>query len=165
MPFIPTYHRAISVQARSLVTHLKIDLYPIAHQLPLCFLPFVDILKELGLHDTLTMSSALMFLSRCRKISLNPNALRAVIELLNFICNEVRQKNLDRSHWESKLRVPNVDCRLVRPNMCVYMDPFGSQYIGNSKPRLVHPDVSERLCLAFGIRKFSDVFVEVRSTY
>ncbi|KAK1419825.1 hypothetical protein QVD17_29188 [Tagetes erecta] len=142
---------------------MKINICPIAHALPLRYLPFVKILKQLGLHDTLSISSAMMFLSGRRQKSLNPNELRAVIKILNFICNEIEQQKADRSDWESELRVPDIDCKLVCPNLCVYIDPFGSQYvkyIDSSKLKLVHHDVSERLCLAFGIRKLSDVVVE-----
>ncbi|KAI3817639.1 hypothetical protein L1987_11435 [Smallanthus sonchifolius] len=163
LAFIPTANGERAVRAHALVTHLKINLWPIAHELPSRYLPFVNILKQLGLQDTLSISSAMMFLSRYRRKLLNPNELRAVIELLNFICDVIEQHKSDRSDWKLKLVVPDNDCRLVRPKSCLYLDRFGSQYIkyiDSSKLRLVHHDVSERLCLAFGIRKLSDVVVE-----
>ncbi|KAJ0897057.1 putative transcription factor C2H2 family [Helianthus annuus] len=163
LQFILTPNWRHMVSPKSLVTHLKINLWPIAEELPLRYLPFVKVLKELGLHDTLSISNAMIFLSRRRRNLLNPNELRVVIELLNFICDEIEQHKLDRSTWESELVVPDNDCRLVHPNMCLYIDPFGSQYvkyIDSSKLRLVHHDVSERMCLAFGIRKISDAVVE-----
>ncbi|KAI3817637.1 hypothetical protein L1987_11433 [Smallanthus sonchifolius] len=163
LAFIPIANGELAVRAHALVTHLKINLWPIAHELPSRYLPFVNILKQLGLQDTLSISSAMMFLSRYRRKLLNPNELRAVIELLNFICDVIEQQKSDRSDWKLKLVVPDNDCKLVRPKSCLYLDRFGSQYIkyiDSSKLRLVHHDVSERLCLAFGIRKLSDVVVE-----
>ncbi|PWA82169.1 zinc finger, C3HC4 type [Artemisia annua] len=75
----------------------------------------------------------------------------------------IEQPSIDRSNWESQLFVPDDHCRLVHPNSCVYIDRRGSRYvkyIDSSKLRFVHPDVSERLCLAFGIAKLSSVVVE-----
>nr|XP_043613326.1 uncharacterized protein LOC122585271 [Erigeron canadensis] len=166
--FIPVCNMTQLVNCSSLFYHLKIDLRPLASEIPLRFLPFVRILKELGLYETLSISSAMMLLSilknSCRHHPLGPNELRAVIELLHFLYNEITERqNPDRSDWESLLVVPDDSCRLAHPNSCVYIDAYGSWYvkhIDTSKLRFVHRDISERLCLTFGIRKLSDVVVE-----
>ncbi|GKB21025.1 hypothetical protein Tco_0854948, partial [Tanacetum coccineum] len=166
--FIPVANVTYRAKCNFLFSHLTIDLSPLAFELPSIYLPFVKILKELGLHDTLSVSSAMMFLlnfeESCRNQRLNPNELHAVIEILHFIFDETTgQQKSDRSNWESKLVVPDDACRLTLSKSCVYIDSYGShymKYIDSSKLRFVHNDVSERLCLAFGIRKLSDVVVE-----
>ncbi|KAI3817640.1 hypothetical protein L1987_11436 [Smallanthus sonchifolius] len=152
----------------SLFARLSINLSPLASELPSCYLPFVKILKELGVEDMLSISCAMNIISNLHKscgfYPLNPNELHAVVELLQFLCDEtVEQQASDRPSWESELVVPDDGCRLVRPNTCIYIDPHGSQYvkfIDSSKLRFVHHGVSERLCLAFGVRKLSNVVVE-----
>ncbi|MFS7960331.1 hypothetical protein Hanom_Chr08g00701971 [Helianthus anomalus] len=153
----------------SLFARLSINLSPLASELPSHYLPFVKILKELGVEeDMLSISCATNILSNlhmsCGYYRLNPNELHAVIELLQFLCDEtIEPQTSDRRGWESELVVPDDGCRLVRANTCVYIDPHGSQYVNfidSSKLRFVHHDVSERLCLAFGIRKLSNVVVE-----
>ncbi|KAM0042659.1 putative transcription factor C2H2 family [Helianthus debilis subsp. tardiflorus] len=152
----------------SLFARLSINLSPLASELPSHYLPFVKILKELGVEDMLSISCATNILSNLHKSCgchrLNPNELHAVIELLQFLCDEtIEPQTSERHGWESELVVPDDGCRLVRPNTCVYIDPHGSQYVNyidSLKLRFVHRDVSERLCLAFGIRKLSNVVVE-----
>ncbi|XP_076890119.1 uncharacterized protein LOC143541094 [Bidens hawaiensis] len=160
--FIPAANGTRLVTSSSLFARLTINLSPFAFELPSLYLPFVKILKELGLQDTLSISSAMIILSNLQKSCgyqrLNPNELRAVMEILHFLCDET----LD-SKWESELIVPDDGCRLVHANACVYIDPYGSRYakyIDSSRLRFVHHDVSERLCSAFHIRKLSDVVVE-----
>ncbi|XP_071732930.1 uncharacterized protein [Rutidosis leptorrhynchoides] len=120
----------------------------------------------------LSVSSALSILSGLKKYCGNqclcPNELRAVIKVLEFICDEIEhQPNSDCSEWESSLVVPDDSCRLVDPHSCVYIDPRGSlylEYIDSSKLRFVHHHVSERLCLSFGIKRLSDVVVAEEET-
>lgn len=163
MAFIPAANGTRLVTSSSLFARLTINLSPFAFELPSRYLPFVKILKELGLQDTLSISCAMDLLSNLQKSCgyqrLNPNELRAVMEILHFLCNETIESN-----WESELIVPDDGCRLVHSNSCVYIDSYGSwyvKYIDSSRLRFVHQDVSERLCLAFHIRKLSDVVVEV----
>ncbi|KAL8224267.1 hypothetical protein R6Q57_019742 [Mikania cordata] len=160
--FIPAANGTRLVTSSSLFARLTINLSPFAFELPSLYLPFVKILKELGLQDMLSISGAMVILSNlqrsCGYQRLNPNELRAVMEILHFLCDET----LD-SKWESELIVPDDGCRLVHANACVYIDPYGSRYvkfIDSSRLRFVHDDVSEKLCLAFHIRKLSDVVVE-----
>lgn len=166
--FIPAANGTRLVTSSSLFARLTINLSPFAFELPSRYLPFVKILKELGLQDTLSISCAMDLLSDLQKSCgyqrLNPNELRAVMEILHFLCNETLElQKSDRSKWESELIVPDDGCRLVHANSCVYIDPYGSRYvkyIDSSRLRFVHHDVSEKLCLAFSIRKLSDVVVE-----
>nr|XP_043618269.1 uncharacterized protein LOC122589997 [Erigeron canadensis] len=156
------------VTCSSLFVHLTMNLSPLASKLPSCYLPFLKILEKLGVEDMLLISSAMNILSSLQKAGhdyrLNPNELHAVIELLHFLCNEnTKQQISEKCNRELKLVVPDTGCRLVYHDTCVYVDPYGSRYvkfIESSKLRFVHHSVSERLCLAFGIRKLSDVVVE-----
>ncbi|KAI3696119.1 hypothetical protein L1987_79128 [Smallanthus sonchifolius] len=160
--FIPAANGTRLVTSSSLFARLTINLSPFAFELPSLYLPFVKILKELGLQDMLSISGAMVILSNlqrsCGYQRLNPNELRAVMEILHFLCDETLDSN-----WQSELIVPDDGCRLVHANACVYIDPYGSRYvkyIDSSRLRFVHHDVSERLCLAFHIKKLSDVVVE-----
>ncbi|XP_071734151.1 uncharacterized protein [Rutidosis leptorrhynchoides] len=160
--FIPAANGTRLVASSSLFARLSINLSPFAFELPSRYLPFIKILKDLGLQDTLSITCALDLLSNLQKSCgyqrLNPNELRAVMEILLFLCNETIDSN-----FLSELIVPDYGCRLVHANSCVYIDPYGSRYvkyIDSSRLRFVHHDVSEKLCLAFHIRKLSDVVVE-----
>ena len=47
---------------------------------------------------------------------------------------------------------------------CVYVDSYGSRFvklIETSKIRFIHPDLPEKLCSILGIKKLSDVVIEV----
>lgn len=166
--FVPAANGTRLVTSSSLFARLTINLSPFAFELPSRYLPFVKILKELGIQDTLSISCAMDLLldlqKSCGYQRLNPNELRAVMEILHFLCNEtIEQQKSDRSNWASELIVPDDGCRLVHANSCVYVDPYGSRYvkyIDSSRLRFVHHDVSETLCLTFGIKKLSDVVVE-----
>lgn len=167
MAFIAAENGTRLMTPSTLFSHLTIDLSPLASKLPHRYLPFIEILKELGSEDVLSISCAINILSSlkssCGYHRLNPNELRAVIELLHFLCNETVEHTSDR-YWQSELVVPDDNCRLVYANSSVYIDPYSSRYvkfIDSSKLKFVHHDVSERLCLAFGIKKLSDVVVEV----
>lgn len=167
--FIPVANSTYLVNPVCISCHPKVDLFPLTFELPSRYQPFIKILKELGLHDMLSVSFAMSSLSCLHKYRgyerLCPNNLRGVIELLNFIFNETTdQQKSDEFNLESKLVVPDESCRLVHPNSCVYIDPYGSQYVKYAeslKLTFVHHDVSERLCFAFGVRKLSDVVIEV----
>jgi sacsin len=46
----------------------------------------------------------------------------------------------------------------------VYIDPYGSHLLSNintSRIRFAHPDLPQNICKALGIKKLSDVIVEV----
>lgn len=126
----------------------------------------MKILKELGLQESLSVASAKNLLSDLQKACgyqrLNPNEFRAVIEILFFICDE--ENSSDISSWESEAIVPDDGCRLVHAKSCVYIDSNSShyvKYIDTSRLRFVHQDLPERMCLVLGIRKLSDVVIEV----
>lgn len=167
--FLPVANGTRLVTASALFVHLMINLSPFAFELPSVYLPYVKILKDLGLQETLTLSSAMDLLlnlqNACGYQHLNPNELRAVMEILNFISDEIIEgKTLDRSNWKSEAIVPDDGCRLVHSASCVYIDSYGSRYvkyIDIFKIRFVHPDLSEQVCSVLGIKKLSEVVLEV----
>lgn len=166
VPFISAANGTRLVTASSLFARLTINLSPFAFELPALYLPFMKILKELGFQDMLSVASAKDLLLNLQKACgfqrLNPNELRAVFEILYFICNEANIS--DGSRWSSEAIVPDDGCRLVHAKFCIYIDSYGSRFvkcIDTSKLRFIHPDLPERLCEVLGIRKLSDVVREV----
>lgn len=167
--FIPAANGTRLVTVSSLFVRLTVNLSPFAFELPSPYLPYVKILKDLGLQDMLTLACAKDLLLNLQKACgyqrLNPNELRAVMEILYFVCDKITGANSsDESNWESEAVVPDDSCRLVHAKACVYIDSYGSRFvksIDTSRLRFVHPDLPERICLAVGIKKLSDVVVEV----
>ncbi|XP_052204846.1 LOW QUALITY PROTEIN: uncharacterized protein LOC127809789 [Diospyros lotus] len=164
--FMPAANGTRLVTASSLFARLTINLSPFAFELPSQYLPFVKILKEIGLQDMLSVACAKDLLSdlqrACGYQRLNPNELRAVMEILHFVCDKTIEVS-DRSNWVSEAIVPDDGCRLVYAKLCVYVDSYGShyiKYIDTSRLRLVNPDLPERICKILGIKKLSDVVVE-----
>lgn len=168
--FLPAANGTRLVMANSLFARLTINLSPFAFELPTLYLPYVKILKELGLQDMLSVAAArdiLLNLQRaCGYQRLNPNELRAVMEILYFLCDETIKENMfDGLNWISDAIVPDDGCRLVHAKACVYIDSYGSRFvkcIDTSRLRFVHPDLPERICTVLGIRKLSDVVIEVK---
>uniref|UniRef100_A0A0D3DDE0 RING-type domain-containing protein n=1 Tax=Brassica oleracea var. oleracea TaxID=109376 RepID=A0A0D3DDE0_BRAOL len=156
------------VGASSLFVRLPINLSPFAFELPSLYLPFLKILKDLGLNDVLSVGAAKDILSKLQKLCgyrrLNPNELRAVMEILHFLCDEINAtKAPNDSTINSDAIVPDDGGRLVHARSCVYVDSFGSRYvkyIDTARLRLVHPLLPERICLDLGVRKLSDVVIE-----
>lgn len=151
--------------ASSLFARLAINLSPFAFELSSMYLPFVNILRDLGLRDSLSVASAMYLLSDLQKVCgyqrLNPNEFRAAVEILDFISDE---NSSDISNWDSEVIVPDDGCRLVHARSCVYVDSLGSHYVKHidiSRLRFVHPDLPERLCVNLGITKLSAVVKEV----
>ncbi|XP_043716705.1 sacsin isoform X2 [Telopea speciosissima] len=164
--FMPAANGTRLVTANSLFVRLTVNLSPFAFELPTIYLPFVKILKDLGLQDLLSVACAkdlLMNLQKaCGYQRLNPNELRAVMEILHFVCNGSVQENKSDGSC-SDVIIPDDGCRLVLASSCVYIDPYGSRYlrcIDTSRLRFVHPYLSEGICTALGIRKLSEVVVE-----
>jgi sacsin len=163
--FLPAANGTRLVTANSLFVRLTINLSPFAFELSSLYLPFVKILKDLGLQDVLSVTSAKDILLKLQKACgyqrLNPNELRAVMEVLHFVCETVES---DGSIWNSEAIVPDDGCRLVQANSCVYIDAYGSRYvkcIDTSRLRFVHPHLPEGICIVLGIKKLSDVVIEV----
>lgn len=164
--FIPAANGTRLVTASSLFARLTVNLSPFAFELPALYLPFVNILRDLGLQDTLSITSAknllLILQKACGYQRLNPNEFRAVLEIVHFICDERNSAGV--TNWDSDAIVPDDGCRLVHANSCVYIDSYGSRYvksIDTSRLRFVHQDLPERICIALGIKKLSDVVIEV----
>lgn len=167
--FLPAANGTRLVGAGSLFVRLPINLSPFAFELPSLYLPFLKILKDLGLNDVLSVGAAKDILSKLQKACgyrrLNPNELRAVMEVLHFLCDEINKtKPPEINTIKSDVIVPDDGCRLVHARSCVYVDSFGSRYvkyIDTARLRLVHPRLPERICLDLGVRKLSDVVIEV----
>jgi len=167
--FLPAANGTRLVGASSLFVRLPINLSPFAFELPSLYLPFLNILKDLGLNDVLSVAAAKDILSKLQKLCgyrrLNPNELRAVMEILHFLCDEINTtKPPEINTIKSDVIVPDDGCRLVHALSCVYVDSFGSRYvryIDTARLRLVHPLLPERICLDLGVRKLSDVVIEV----
>lgn len=166
--FIPAANGTRLVKATSLFARLTINLSPFSFELPSLYLPFVKILKEMGLQDMLSVGCAKDLLANleraCGYQRLNPNELRAVMEILHYISDKnIGTDKSDKSTWSFEAIVPDDGCRLVNARSCVYVDSYGSRFIKHidtSRLRLVHPDLPERLCTALGIKKLSDVVIE-----
>lgn len=166
MAFVPVANGTRLVTVKSLFVRLTINLSPFAFELPSLYLPFVRILKEMGLQEVLTISYARDFLQSIQKACgyqrLNPNELRAVMEILNFICSGAIAVS-DTPDWVTDAIVPDDGCRLVLARSCVYVDPYGAQFLGNidtSRLRFAHPELPDAICMALRIKKLSDIVVE-----
>ncbi|XP_010547716.1 PREDICTED: sacsin isoform X2 [Tarenaya hassleriana] len=166
--FLPAANGTRLVGSSSLFVRLPINLSPFAFELPSLYLPFLKILKDLGLKDELSVGAAKEILSKLQKVCgyqrLNLNELRAVMEILHFLCDDRdKTKASDNSALKSDAIVPDDGCRLVHARSCVYVDSFGSRYvkyIDTSRLRFSHPNVPEKICLDLGVRKLSDVVIE-----
>ncbi|KAK1273593.1 hypothetical protein QJS04_geneDACA019168 [Acorus gramineus] len=165
--FLPVANGTRLVTVNSLLVHLPVNLSPFAFELPVLFLPFVKILKDVGIQDTLSIFHAKDLLSKiqmmCGYQRLNPNELRAVMEILHFFSNGVNQARSDWQEWVTEAIVPDDGCRLVLARSCVYIDTYGSHILSNidiSRIRFVHPKVPEKICTTLGIKKLSDAVVE-----
>ncbi|XP_074588626.1 LOW QUALITY PROTEIN: uncharacterized protein LOC141844465 [Curcuma longa] len=165
--FVPVANGTRLVTAKSLFVRLAANLSPFAFELPSLYLPYVRILKEMGMQEALTLSFARELLlniqQSCGYQRLNPNELRAVITVLNFMCLEVSNSMLNQLDWLSDAIIPDDGCRLVLARSCVYVDFYGSQFLSNidtSRLRFAHPELSESVVMALGINKLSDVVIE-----
>ncbi|CAN1168841.1 SACS [Linum perenne] len=166
--FLPVANGTRLVMASSLFARLAVNLSPFAFELPTLFLPFMKVLKELGLQDMLSSAIAKDLLINLQKACgyqrLNPNELRAVMEILSFLCGtSVKASPSDLSALKEDAIIPDDGCRLVHARSCVYIDSYGSRYVNNidtTRLRFVHPDIPERMCLVLGIRKLSEVVIE-----
>ncbi|KAI4370762.1 hypothetical protein MLD38_019073 [Melastoma candidum] len=165
--FIPVANGTRLVTASSLFVRLSINLSPFAFELPSMYLPFVKLLKELGLQDILSFSSAKGLLLDLQKVCgyhrLNPNQFRAVMEILHYLCESFEVDAAGGTTLKSQAIVPDDGCRLVHGDSCVFIDSLGShyiKYIDASRLRFVHPDVPDNICEAMGLRKLSDVVIE-----
>ncbi|KAK8493331.1 hypothetical protein V6N12_000543 [Hibiscus sabdariffa] len=168
LAFLPAANGTRLVPANSLFARLTINLAPFAFELPSLYLPFMKILKDLGLQDVLSVASAKELLlnlqQACGYQRLNPNELRAVMEILYFVCDGTVEANmLDRPDRKSDAIIPDDGCRLIHAKTCVYIDSYGSRFvkhIDTSRLRFVHPNIPERICTFLGIKKLSEVVVE-----
>lgn len=169
--FVPVANGTRLVTANSLFVRLTVNLSPFAFELPTLYLPYVKILKDIGLQDVLSVTYAKDLLLNIQRLCgyqhLNPNELRAVMEVLHFICDGAVKSRADGPELLPEAIVPDDGCRLVLARSCVYVDAYGSQLLRNidtSGLRFVHPDLPEKICMTLGIKKLSDMVVEVNVT-
>lgn len=167
LAFIPVANGTRLVSVKSLFARLSINLSPFAFELPSRYLPFVALLREIGMQESLTNSYARELLldiqKACGYQRLNPNELRAVMEILDFMCSGVNQNTSDGSEGYDSV-IPDDGCRLVSAASCVYVDPYGSHLLSNintSRLRFAHPDLPQTICKGLGIKRLSDVIEEV----
>ncbi|KAF8769255.1 hypothetical protein HU200_006764 [Digitaria exilis] len=167
LAFIPVANGTRLVPVKSLFARLTINMSPFAFELPSRYLPFVSLLREIGMQESLTDSYARELLfdiqKACGYQRLNPNELRAVMEILDFMCSGINQNTTDQSDRIVDSVIPDDGCRLVTASSCVYVDPYGSHLLSNintSRLRFSHPDLPQNICKALGIKKLSDVIVE-----
>ncbi|GJN01337.1 hypothetical protein PR202_ga18596 [Eleusine coracana subsp. coracana] len=101
LAFLPVANGTRLVSVKSLFARLTINLSPFAFELPSRYLPFVALLREIGMQESLTNSYARELLldiqKACGYQRLNPNELRAVMEILDFMCSGVNQNTSDGS--------------------------------------------------------------------
>lgn len=87
LAFIPVANGTRLIEAKSLFARLTINMSPFAFELPSLYLPFVAILREIGMQESLTNSYAKELLldiqKACGYQRLNPNELRAVMEIMD----------------------------------------------------------------------------------
>ncbi|KAJ3689238.1 hypothetical protein LUZ61_018402 [Rhynchospora tenuis] len=166
LAFIPVANGTRLVQAKSLFARLTINMSPFAFELPSSFLPFVTILRDLDMQEDLTKFYARELLSTAQKSCgyqrLNPNELRAVLEILNYVCSAEKASSEDLDS-DFDTVVPDDGCRLVSAGSCVYVDASGSRLLASidiSRMRFVHPGLSENICRVLGIKSLSDVVIE-----
>ncbi|KAM0836846.1 hypothetical protein ACQ4PT_062049 [Festuca glaucescens] len=167
LAFIPVANGTRLIGAKSLFARLTINMSPFAFELPSLYLPSVSILREIGMQESLTNSYAKELLldiqKACGYQRLNPNELRAVMEILDNMSSGVNQAISDGSEGLFDSVIPDDGCRLVSATSCVYIDPYGSHLLSNintSRIRFAHPDLPQNICKALGIKKLSDVITE-----
>ncbi|KAL6844366.1 hypothetical protein ACP4OV_026039 [Aristida adscensionis] len=163
LSFVPVANGTRLVSVKSLFARLTINMSPFAFELPSRYLPFVTLLREIGMQESLTDFYARELLldiqKACGYQRLNPNELRAVMEILDFMCSGVNQS----SDGVFDSVIPDDGCRLVSAASCVYVDPYGSHLLSNINTamfRFAHPDLPQNICKALGIKRLSDVIVE-----
>jgi sacsin len=168
LAFIPVANGTRLVSVKSLFARPTINLSPFAFELPSRYLPFVALLRETGMQESLTNSYARELLldiqKACSYQRLNPNELRAVMEILDFMCSGANHNTSDGSEGCYDSVIPDDGFRLVSAALCVYVDPYGSHLLSNintSRLRFAHSDLPQSICKGLGIKRLSDVIVEV----
>lgn len=174
--FIPVANGTRLATAKCLFARLGMDLAPFVFELPSAYLAHVDVLSTLGMKDLPTfesMRALLLYLQRsCGYQRLNPNELRAVLRILQFICDKENRAKSMVGHMlpdpAEDAVVPDDSGRLLQARACVYADSAGASLAGeidSTRVRFVHPHVPEDLCSELGVRKLSEVVVEVRTSF
>ncbi|OAE21027.1 hypothetical protein AXG93_606s1120 [Marchantia polymorpha subsp. ruderalis] len=169
--FIPVANGTRLAMASALYARISMDLAPFVFELPSAFLAYVKVLGELGMQEAPSFESMkhllLQLQQSCGYQRLNPNELRAVLRILQFICDKSNRLNLNGQQssddFTTDAVVPDDGARLVHARACVYVDAVGANLVGeieSARMKFVHPLVSEPLCIQLGVRKLSEVVVE-----
>lgn len=170
--FIPVANGTRLARASSLYARINMDLAPFVFELPSAYLPYVQVLGHMGMQDAPSFESMKHLLQQLQKSCgyqrLNPNELRAVLRILQFICDKGNRMSLPAQNAPvDDAIVPDDGARLIHARSCVYVDALGANLVGeieSSRMKFVHPLVGEKLCLQLGVRKLSEVVVEVSSS-
>jgi sacsin len=146
--FIPVSNGTRLCSAKRIFVRLEMNLAPFAFQLPSSYLPCVQLLTDLGMQESptpLRMQSLLSEMQNaCGFQRLNPNELRAVLKILDFLCESSISKQPNK--LAETAIVPDDMGRLVHAQVCVYVDGAGShmvEKINTSRLRFVHPLLKE----------------------
>ncbi|MCO5547273.1 hypothetical protein L7F22_000720 [Adiantum nelumboides] len=167
IPFIPIANGTRLCLPSRIFLHLEMNLAPFMFQLPNSYLPFVKLLTELGMEESPTLSRLQALLSHVKNASgyqrLNPNELCAVMKLLKHLCKVTTSEN--QHHLLTRDSVVLDDAgRLLHAQACVYIDASASTMVSKidtSRLRFVHPYLHLDHCICLGVRKLSEVVMEV----
>ncbi|CAM6095372.1 unnamed protein product [Calypogeia fissa] len=166
--FIPVANGTRLARASSLYARINMDLAPFVFELPSAYLPHVEVLGQMGMQEAPSFQSMKHLLRQlqhsCGYQRLNPNELRAVLRILQFICDKGNRIGLVSKYaTDDDAIVPDDGARLIHARACVYVDTLGANLVGeieSSRMKFVHPLVGETLCVQLGVRKLSEVVVE-----
>ncbi|CAI5993257.1 unnamed protein product, partial [Closterium sp. NIES-64] len=177
---VPVANGTRLVPASALFARLGPDLAPYLFELPRRFLPFSQLLVDLGMHDSPSPSALSSFLSALHRSSggqrLNPNELRAVLRILRLVCEGEEEngggggrggaagtlpcRSAALSPLLAHAVVPDDSCRLVPAHSCVVVDPAAVFLANEIDPRclrLVHPLLPPSHAARLGIPSLSQV--------
>ncbi|GJP36742.1 hypothetical protein CLOM_g21216 [Closterium sp. NIES-68] len=177
---VPVANGTRLVPASALFARLGPDLAPYLFELPRRFLPFSQLLVDLGMHDSPSPSALSSFLSALHRSSggqrLNPNELRAVLNILRLVCEGEEGKGggaggggrggrgggggFISPSLLSHAVIPDDSCRLVPAHTCVMVDPaaiFVANEIDPRCLRLAHPLLPPSHATKLGIPSLSQV--------
>ena len=170
MNIVPVGHTLI--RPSRLFFRLSEDLSPFMHEIPRYFGQHEQLLKYLGVKETPLASDYTQFLrdlaNECKRQSLNPNELRAVIAIIQCIANQ-KEEDLEMSNSRSNsdnmiIFVPDENSvlresfyTLINDDMWLKSRAIGIADIGL---HFIHPAINNATAESLGILKLSSVVIE-----
>lgn len=160
--FIPVSNGSYLVSPSQVFQRMPFDLAPLAFELPMALLPYSSLLTELGMQSEPSIRDLVKVLvslkQRQQDIPLNPNEVRAVVNLLNLLhkftqvqlsrlfvslvpSSEVihqpptvnflvQESNIPLNIEEAALlAVPDHESRLTPASACCFLDPNGLRFL------------------------------------